>query len=64
MLYDTQQVYQRFREAGMSEKAAVILTYALHDAALQMRGLPPPTGRKLFHPPTEIEQRTESLPNE
>jgi hypothetical protein len=47
----------------MSEKAAIIMTYALHDAVLQSRGLPPPSDRKLFHPPEEIEKRIESLPN-
>jgi hypothetical protein len=47
----------------MSEKAANILTYALHAAVLQARGLPPPTDRKLFHPPEEIEKRIELLPN-
>jgi hypothetical protein len=63
MLYDTQKVCQRFLDAGMSEKAAIIMTYALHDAVLQSRGLPPPSDRKLFHPPEEIEKRIESLPN-
>jgi hypothetical protein len=63
MLYDTQKVCWRFIDAGMSEKVAIIMTYALHDVVLQARGLPPPSHRKLFHPPEEIEKRIESLHN-
>lgn len=57
MLLDTQRTVDRFMAAGMSEQTAVYVTYAIHDAVLQARGLPLPTDRPLFCPPEIIERR-------